>query len=153
MRRGYRSIPPLPDRPLYPGNRLSYTQAMRILGTTLLVLATLGLAACGGSSNDSSSSSDSSGSGGTTTQQDGGSSGGGGEGEQIFAANCATCHTLSAAGASGAVGPNLDDDMPTEAEVKSQVTNGGGAMPSFSGTLDTQQIDAVSKYVSSVAGQ
>ncbi|MFM9076650.1 MAG: c-type cytochrome [Solirubrobacterales bacterium] len=128
---------------------------MRILGTTLLVLATLGLAACGGSSNDSSSSSDSSGSGGTTTQQGSGSgsSGGGGEGEQIFAANCATCHTLSAAGASGAVGPNLDDDMPTEAEVKSQVTNGGGAMPSFSGTLDTQQIDAVSKYVSSVAGQ
>ena len=30
-------------------------------------------------------------------------------GKQLFVANCASCHTLSHAGANGAVGPNLDD--------------------------------------------
>ena len=30
-------------------------------------------------------------------------------GKALFTANCATCHTLGAAGASGKIGPNLDD--------------------------------------------
>ena len=34
-----------------------------------------------------------------------------------------------------------------------RVTNGQGAMPSFKGTLDQAQIDAVADYVSSVAGK
>ena len=137
--------------PLLLSSDLSYTRSMRIFGTTLLVLATLGLAACGGSSDDSSSSSDST--GGGTTQQ-GASSGGGAdsEGKQVFVANCASCHTLADAGAAGAVGPNLDDLKPSEATVKSMVENGGNGMPSFSGTLDAAQIDAVSKYVSTAAG-
>jgi mono/diheme cytochrome c family protein len=33
------------------------------------------------------------------------------------------------------------------------VTNGGGAMPAFKGQLSPAQIDAVAKYVSSVAGK
>jgi cytochrome c553 len=47
----------------------------------------------------------------------GGGGGGGGEGdpaagEQVFAANqCATCHTLQAAGATATVGPNLDQTL------------------------------------------
>ena len=126
---------------------------MRILGSTLLVLATLGLAACGGSSDDSSSSSDSTTGGGATEEKSAGSGGGGDQaGEQIVVANCASCHTLSAAGAAGAVGPNLDEAMPSEATVKSMVTNGGNGMPSFSATLDPAEIDAVSKYVSTAAG-
>ena len=125
---------------------------MKILGSTLLVLATLGLAACGGSSDDSSSTSDSTG-GGATKEKSAGSGGGGdSEGQAIFTANCASCHTLSAAGAAGAVGPNLDDLKPSEATVKSIVTNGGNGMPSFSSSLDAAQIDAVSKYVSTAAG-
>lgn len=123
---------------------------MRILGTTLLVLATIGLAACGGSSDDSSTAPAPSGNGQATQQES--TSGGDQAGEQIFVANCASCHTLSAAGAAGAVGPNLDEAMPSEATVKSMVTNGGNGMPSFSASLDPAEIDAVSKYVSSVAG-
>jgi len=34
---------------------------------------------------------------------------GGGTPEQLFATKCGACHTLAAAGASGTVGPNLDD--------------------------------------------
>jgi mono/diheme cytochrome c family protein len=37
--------------------------------------------------------------------------------------------------------------------VQKQVTNGGGAMPAFKGTLTAAQIMAVAEYVSSVAGK
>ena len=56
------------------------------------------------------------------------------------------------AGASGQVGPNLDDLKPSESKVVSQVNSGGGAMPSFKGTLSEAQIKAVASYVSSAAG-
>ncbi len=123
---------------------------MRILGMTFLVLATLGLAACGGSSDDSGS--DTAPPEPATKPSQAGSNGSDDAGEQIFVANCSSCHTLSAAGAAGAVGPNLDELMPSEATVKAIVTNGGNGMPSFSASLDPAEIDAVSKYVSSVAG-
>jgi mono/diheme cytochrome c family protein len=65
---------------------------------------------------------------------------------------CATCHTLADAGATGSVGPNLDDLKPDEATVKNQVTNGGGGMPAFGGQLSDAEITSVAQYVSSVAG-
>ena len=74
-------------------------------------------------------------------------------GKDIFTANCGSCHTLKDAGTSGTVGPNLDQLKPSLAIVQKQVTNGGGAMPAFKGTLTTAQIMAVAKYVSSVAGK
>jgi len=88
----------------------------------------------------------------------GGGGGGGGAataaaGRTVFSSNCATCHTLAAAGASGTVGPNLDDLRPTFVVVQRQVTNGGGGMPAFGGNLSRAQITAVSRYVSSVAGR
>ena len=47
---------------------------------------------------------------GTTTEAGGGAEGDAAAGEAVFAsAGCGGCHTLEAAGASGAVGPNLDD--------------------------------------------
>jgi cytochrome c6 len=125
---------------------------MRIFGTTALVLATLTLAACGGSSDDSDTTQappetppakpETAGSGGTAA-----------EGQEVFSANCASCHTLADAGAAGQVGPNLDQLMPSTATVTSIVTNGGNGMPSFSATLSADQIQAVSQYVSSVAGK
>ena len=75
------------------------------------------------------------------------------DGKSIFAANCGSCHTLADAGTSGAVGPNLDDAKPPKELVVKRVTNGQGAMPSFSGSLDAQQIQAVADYVSSAAGR
>jgi cbb3-type cytochrome c oxidase subunit III len=73
-------------------------------------------------------------------------------GKDIFTANCGSCHTLKDAGTNGTVGPNLDQLKPSLAIVQKQVTNGGGAMPAFKGTLTAAQIMAVAKYVSSVAG-
>jgi mono/diheme cytochrome c family protein len=74
---------------------------------------------------------------------------------EIFTTNCATCHTMAAAGATGTVGPNLDDLKPSEATVEKQVIDGGGAMPAFgkSKILTPAEIKEVSEYVSSVAGE
>jgi cbb3-type cytochrome c oxidase subunit III len=77
-------------------------------------------------------------------------------GAAIFkGAGCSGCHTLAAAGATGTVGPNLDQLAPnlTVAIVAHQVTNGGAVMPAFKGKLSTAQIQAVAKYVSSSAGK
>ena len=75
-------------------------------------------------------------------------------GREIFLGDsaCGGCHTLADAGATGQVGPNLDEAMPSAELVVDRVTNGQGAMPSFSGTLTPQQIADVAAYVSSVAG-
>ncbi len=75
-------------------------------------------------------------------------------GKEVFlgAAACGGCHTLADAGTSGQVGPNLDDTQPSADLVVERVTNGLGAMPSFSSTLSEQQIADVAAYVSSVAG-
>jgi mono/diheme cytochrome c family protein len=77
------------------------------------------------------------------------------EGKTVFTTNCASCHTLKAAGATGAVGPNLDELEPSLATVEHQVVNGGGVMPAFGkeGTLNAKEIKAVATYVSSVAGK
>jgi len=75
------------------------------------------------------------------------------EGKTVFTTNCAGCHTLADAGTSGEVGPNLDQLMPDEATVEHQVINGGGPMPAFGPILEKGEIEAVAKYVSSVAGK
>ena len=68
---------------------------------------------------------------------------------KLFAsAGCSGCHTFSAAGSSGSVGPNLDDASPSYDHVVTQVTEGGGAMPSFKDDLTEQQIQDVAAFVS-----
>jgi mono/diheme cytochrome c family protein len=79
--------------------------------------------------------------------------GGGTNGKSIFSANCASCHTLAAAAASGTIGPNLDQLKPPLPVVKNQVIHGGGVMPAFQGKLTDKQIDAVSKFVAANAGK
>lgn len=77
-----------------------------------------------------------------------------GSGEAVFAsAGCDGCHTLAAAGSSGAVGPNLDERKPDAAAVEAVVTAGSGVMPSFKGRLSAAEIKAVADYVASVAGR
>jgi outer membrane protein assembly factor BamB len=78
--------------------------------------------------------------------------GGAANGEALFSENCASCHTLAAANATGKVGPNLDQLKPSKDVVVHQVTNGGGGMPAFGGRLSTAQIEAISAYVARVAG-
>ena len=119
-------------------------------GTALLAMALL-LAACGGSSSSSSSSSSAPPASSSTSS--GGAQNASAEGKQVFTQNCKGCHTLKDAGATGSVGPNLDDLKPPKATVVRQVNNGGGPMPAFKGKLTDAQINAVSTYVSTVAGQ
>jgi len=74
-------------------------------------------------------------------------------GDKVFSENCAACHTLAAAHATGNVGPNLDQLKPSEDTVEHQVENGGGGMPAFEDQLSDEQISAVAAYVSSNAGK
>jgi cytochrome c553 len=88
----------------------------------------------------------------TTTETTPAPSGDAAAGKVVFTTNCGGCHTLSDAGTSGTVGPNLDDAKPDEALVVERVTNGQGVMPPFGGTLTEQQIADVAAYVSTIAG-
>jgi cytochrome c553 len=75
------------------------------------------------------------------------------QGKAVFkSAGCGTCHTLGDAGASGQIGPNLDDVRPDFGTTRAKVENGGGGMPSFSGQLTPQQIRDVAAYVATRAG-
>jgi mono/diheme cytochrome c family protein len=78
-------------------------------------------------------------------------------GKQVFASSgCGGCHTLKDAGASGNVGPNLDERKPAFELVVTRVSLGKSPMPAFSkakgGQLEDQQIADVAQYVSTVAG-
>jgi len=117
-----------------------------------LMLAVLGVAGCGGDDDDGGeSAATAADTAGSATG--GGDTGGAADGAAVFAsAGCGNCHTLSAANASGNVGPNLDELMPDEATVEAQVKSGGGGMPSFEDQLSPEEIQAVAQYVSSSAG-
>jgi mono/diheme cytochrome c family protein len=85
-------------------------------------------------------------------------------GEQIFtAAGCAGCHTLSKAGATGNIGPSLND-LASSPDIKGTpedyvrqsvldpnavVVKGfqAGVMPSFKGKLTDKQINALVQYL------
>jgi mono/diheme cytochrome c family protein len=72
-------------------------------------------------------------------------------GERVFADNCATCHTLSAAHATGTVGPSLDHKSLTAASVEERVRHGAAGMPAFSDQLSGTEIMQVSQYVSNAS--
>jgi len=109
---------------------------VKLRAVSAAVLATLVVAACGGSGDDA-----------TPTPAAGGHAG-----KELFAQNCSSCHTLAAAGASGKVGPNLDQLQPGPDTVTAQVTNGGGGMPAFANKLSEEQIKQIADYVSENSG-
>lgn len=120
----------------------------RRIAVGVLVLALgVGVAACGGDDDtDTATTTEQTASDETTTA---------GEttlaGQEIFVANCGSCHTLSDAGTSGTVGPNLDGIGLDESAVEAQVRNGGGGMPAFEGQLSDEEIEVVSAYVVDVS--
>ena len=68
------------------------------------------------------------------------------DGKALFKENCGSCHTLSAAGTNGAVGPKLDGRGLDVAAVKAFMQAGPGAMPSFT-SLPAPERDAIAKFV------
>ena len=76
-------------------------------------------------------------------------------GRQLFtksaAPPCMLCHTLKDAGASGAVGPNLDELKPNAARVAKALRDGLGQMPPYK-SLNEEQILALARYVAEVTG-
>ena len=72
---------------------------------------------------------------------------GGNDPKLLFESNCGSCHTLSDAGTTGKIGPNLDQLKPSEAAAEKQITNGGGGMPPFKRQLTPEQIKALAAYV------
>jgi cytochrome c oxidase subunit 2 len=89
----------------------------------------------------------------------GGARGGAPDGEAIFAANgCGSCHTLSAAGATGKVGPNLDNiDKPTAAFIRESIVDPNKVITSgfeshimpkdFGDKLSPEELDALVEYL------
>ena len=79
-----------------------------------------------------------------------------GQGRALFIGGatppCALCHTLKDAGATGNVGPVLDELQPNEERVAAAVRGGIGAMPSFAGSLSDAQIRALAHYVARASG-
>ena len=71
-------------------------------------------------------------------------------GKNIFLekGNCATCHALNDAGSNADIGPNLNLINPAVGRVVMAVTNGIGVMPAYEGILTSEEIEAVSVYVS-----
>jgi sulfite dehydrogenase len=65
---------------------------------------------------------------------------------------CSVCHTLAAAGATGTVGPDLDELKPTEERVAKAIREGLGAMPSYRDKLRAEEIAALARYVARVSG-
>jgi len=137
-----------PEKPM-PANLYRGQDARDI---ALYVAKCAGNPSCGITAETSQPSGGSGSSGGTTTTAAKPSAKP--DGKSVFeSAGCSGCHTLKDAGASGNVGPNLDQLKPSESAVQHQVENGGGAMPAFKGQLSAAQIQAVAQYVSSVAGK
>lgn len=122
----------------------------RRIAVALLVLALcVGVTACGGDDDTDATATEET-TTTTTTEETTTTTTEAAAGREIFVANCGSCHTLSDAGTSGAVGPSLDGIGLDVSAVETQVRNGGGGMPAFEGQLTDEEIVAVSTYV---AGQ
>lgn len=116
-----------------------------VLITTLAVAAACGLSACGFGEN------------GITVSESEPEY----RGAELFAANCAGCHTLTPAGAEGTgnrgtrvQGPNLDQRLETYESALFAIQNGG-----YSGAIMPQNIvvgdeaEEVARFVAKYAGQ
>jgi cytochrome c6 len=77
-------------------------------------------------------------------------------GKQLFTETavpaCALCHTLGAAGATGAVGPSLDELKPDASRVANALRDGVGSMPSYKALLSEAQILLLARYVARASG-
>ena len=84
------------------------------------------------------------------------------KGRQVYARNCATCHTLAAANSVGKVGPSLDAIIPPIADKKARIAyindavvngraRGMGQMPK--GLIDGTDQQNVADFIATSAGR
>jgi cytochrome c6 len=71
------------------------------------------------------------------------------DGKGLFKSNCGSCHTLSAAGTTGTVGPKLDGIGLNAAAIEAVMKAGPGVMPSFTSSLSPAERQAVASFVAS----
>ncbi len=89
-----------------------------------------------------------------------------GSGEDIFAEQCAQCHTLGVAGSTAQVGPNLDDAIPGQdaAQIEESIRNPqaeisslpfqGSTMPAFdTNAIPPENLADLIRYLLSSAGK
>lgn len=119
--------------------RLRGDTNVRLAAVLAIVLTGLLVAACGsGSGGPGSGASAASGDAAT--------------GKRLFtSAGCAGCHTFKAAGSTGTAGPDLDQVRPGIARVLQQLKQPTGAMPSFAGRLDADEMNAIAAFVGGAA--
>ena len=69
------------------------------------------------------------------------------QGQQIYKANCASCHGQAGG---GGLGPKLAGlvakKYPNIADQEAVITNGRSSMPKFGGRLSATEINAVARY-------
>jgi cytochrome c2 len=88
------------------------------------------------------------------------------EGKQVFVSSgCASCHTLAAAGATGTVGPDLDEVLPGKSaafikesivDPEAQIAPGytAGIMPTtFKASLSSSELEALVAFLGQEAGK
>jgi len=144
-------------RPEFPGRRVGLFAfvAVLLVAAMLTAVEIFGVEEEEGEAHDGGAATEVAGTGdsdaeGPTGTDGGADQGGGGDaaaGRDVFASDCANCHTLAAADATGTIGPNLDESNVTVEEAAEQVENGGGAMPPFGDQLSQEQIQAVAAFV------
>jgi mono/diheme cytochrome c family protein len=69
------------------------------------------------------------------------------QGQQIYKANCATCHGQAGG---GGIGPKLaglvEKRYPDIADQEAVIINGRSSMPKFGNRLSAEEINAVARY-------
>jgi ubiquinol-cytochrome c reductase cytochrome c subunit len=72
------------------------------------------------------------------------------EGLNLFALNCAACHTITGGGdalAAGTYAPTLQNSEITATQIATAIRSGPGNMPNFSSSLTDAQVADIVKYV------
>ena len=120
----------------------------RTIALALVALVvSLAVTACGGDDESSSPTTEETTTTETTTDGEATAMG-----KEVFVANCGSCHALSDAGTSGAIGPSLDGSSVSAEQIEAQVRAGGGGMPAFEDTLSDEEIQEVAVYVVAARG-
>jgi mono/diheme cytochrome c family protein len=76
------------------------------------------------------------------------------QGREVYVRSCASCHGSSGG---GGLGPKLSegavtDSFPTIADQIELIANGRGTMPSYTGRLSPEEMQAVARYTREVLG-